>query len=145
MDTFHWSLPGLSGQEFHALTNALLLKSGGQLEPTFSEVDKAEDVKEANDAASEETTRLDQLSNSSAYEKLKKTFLDRLAELAANEKRAGAVACTAMRELEDGIVVWVARNEGFKNEDNLFFDDLASRLAEFSRREDDSVSSLSQM
>ncbi|KAK2758341.1 hypothetical protein FQN54_004189 [Arachnomyces sp. PD_36] len=119
MNRFTWDLPGVNGPEFHALSNALRLRSGGQLEPTTITHLGAEEEHESDDDAPSDAPAL--ISDFSAHEHLKKRFLNRLAELAANEKKSGAVACTALRDLGERCVVWAAMNEGYKAEDGIFF------------------------
>lgn len=65
---------------------------------------------------------------------LKRRFLDCLAIFAANKKGATAVACSAMKEVEDKIVIWISRNQGFSDVDKRAFDDLERLLGSLSRK-----------
>lgn len=79
------------------------------------------------DAPSMNTRSAHQLSDS-GHGKLKRRFLDCLAEFAANKKGGAAVACSAMKEAEDNVVIWIARNEGFSDVDKPAFDKLGKAL-----------------
>jgi hypothetical protein len=57
----------------------------------------------------------------SGYRRLKQKFLDCLAEFAANRKGGTAVACSAMRESEDSVSIWIARNERFSEANKPIF------------------------
>lgn len=122
MNHFSWDVSGLNGAEFQALSNALRLRSGGHLEPTFAQIGSEEKL-EANDETDNDAASdlVNLISDFSDHVRLKKRFLDRLAELAANEKKPGAVACAAMREFDGPVVVWISRNEGFEERDVWFF------------------------
>ncbi|KAL8833124.1 MAG: hypothetical protein Q9170_004482 [Blastenia crenularia] len=130
---FDWNYPGLNWSHFHSLANLLSLRNGGQAEPsslsdTVLEEDWDPDNNGDGDAASMDTTSARQLSMS-GHGRLQRRFLDCLAEFAANKKGGTAVACSAMKEAEDNVVIWVARNEGFSDVDKLTFDKLGELLA----------------
>lgn len=63
---------------------------------------------------------------------MKEKILDCLAEFAANKKGGKTVACTTMKEDEDEVTLWVARNEGFQQEDTLVFEKLSNFLSQLS-------------
>lgn len=77
-------------------------------------------------------TRLAHKISDSGHGRLKRKFLDGLAELAANKKSGIAVACTAMKEAENNVVIWIARNEGFSGVDKPTFDRLEKLLGSLS-------------
>ena len=68
----------------------------------------------------------------SGHERLKRRFLDCLAVFAANKRGGIVVACSAMKEAEDNVVIWIARNEGFPDVDKLVFNKLGKVLGSFS-------------
>ena len=131
-ESFEWDRSGLNWSHFHSLANLLSLRNGGQAEPsslsdTLLEEDLDIEDNRDGDAASMDTRFAHQISDS-GHEKLKRKFLDYLAEFAANKKGGTAVACTAMKEAEDSVVIWIARNEGFSNLDRPVFDELGRVL-----------------
>ena len=114
---FDWRYPGLEWSRFHSLANLLSLRNGGQAEPSVLsdialEEDQKSDDEDERDDASIDTRFANQLSES-GHERLKRKFLDCLAEIASNKKGGTAVSCAAMREAEDNVTVWVTRNDGF--------------------------------
>jgi hypothetical protein len=129
---FDWNRPGLNWAHFHSLANLLSLRNGGQAEPaalfdTVLEQDWKIHDDGGEDSLSVNTALLNQISDS-GHSRLKKGFLDGLAGFAANEKGGKAVACSAMKEGEDDVVIWLARNDGFSDEDQHVFDRLAELL-----------------
>ncbi|KAF2443258.1 hypothetical protein P171DRAFT_487209 [Karstenula rhodostoma CBS 690.94] len=104
-ETFNWNHPGLDWCHFHSLANLLSLRNGGQVETS----------------SLSDTVLVEDWSTDSGHGKLKRKFLDCLAEFAANEKGGTAVACSALKEAEDNFVIWVARNEGFLEVDKPVF------------------------
>ena len=132
-ERFDWNYPDLNWSHFHSLANLLSLRNGGQAEPsslsdTVLEEDWDSDNNEDGDAPSINTRFADKISDSGHW-RLKRRFLDCLAEFAANKKGGTAVACSAMKEAEDNVVIWIARNEGFSDVDKLVFDKLGKILA----------------
>ena len=135
-ESFNWHYPGLDRSEFHSLANLLSLRNGGQAEPrslsdTIIQEDWDADDNADGDASSLDTRLAHQISRS-GYERLKRRFLDCLAEFAANKKGGTAVACSAMKETEDNVVIWMTRNEGFSDADKLVFDRLGKALSSLS-------------
>ena len=137
-ETFDWNCPGLNWSHFHSLANLLSLRNGGQAEPsslsdttTVLQGDWDSDDNEDGDAPSIDTRVAHQISDS-GHGRLKRRFLDCLAEFAANKKGGTAVACSAMKEAEDNVVIWIARNEGFSDVDKLVFDNLGKMLGSLS-------------
>ncbi|KAL9055451.1 MAG: hypothetical protein Q9162_003549 [Coniocarpon cinnabarinum] len=136
-DSFDWDYPGLSWSRFHSLANLLSLRNDGQAELSSlserilegeSTLDDAED----GNTSSTNTRRADQITDS-GHEKLKRRFLDCLAEFAANRHGGIAVACSAMKEAEDNVIIFITRNEGFADVDQIMFDKLAEALSSLSR------------
>lgn len=118
---FDWNYPGLDWSRFHSLTNLLSLRNGGQAEPSVLsdialEEDQKSDDEDEQDDASIDTRFANQLSES-GHDRLKRKFLDCLAEIASNKKGGTAVACAVMKEAEESVTVWVTRNDGFSTID----------------------------
>ena len=130
---FDWTYPGLEWSRFHALATLLSMRNGGQAEPPFLPDKIADDDWSANEHENQDTESVDTSSphqiTDSGYGRLKRRFLDSLAEFAANKKGGAAVACTAMREGESSVEIWIARNEGFSDVDQFTFDRLGEMLA----------------
>lgn len=132
-ERFDWNHPGLNRAHFNALCNLLSLRNGGQVEPVWLP-DRDEVLEEDDwdvDAASVDTRNAHQISNS-GHDRLKKKFLDCLAEFAANRKNGKTVTCTAMKEAEDNVTLWIARNEGFPDQDKPLFNNLSELLSRLS-------------
>ena len=135
-ESFDWNYPGLNWSHCHSLANLLSLRNGGQAEPssfsnTLLEEDWDPDNNGDEDAPSINTKVADKISDS-GHGRLKRRFLDCLAEFAANKKGGTAVACSAMKEVEDNVVIWIARNEGFSDVDKLMFAKVGNMLASLS-------------
>lgn len=131
-ETFDWNFSEFGRTHFNALANLLSLRNGGQVEPaSFPDDVLEEDFNDDWDAASVDTRKADQISDS-GHNRLKRKFLDCLAEFAANRKSGKTVACTAMKEAEDNVTVWIARNEGFPDEDKPLFNKLSALLSRLS-------------
>ncbi|KAF2806940.1 uncharacterized protein BDZ99DRAFT_573630 [Mytilinidion resinicola] len=110
-ETFDWSFPGLDKAHFTALANLLSLRNGGQVEEAWLPDDVLEEYYD---------------------DELKKKFLDCLAEFAANRKGGRAVVATAMKESEDSVTLWIARNEGFPELERPVYDRLGKLLGRLS-------------
>jgi len=133
-DKFVWSLPGLDKYRFAAFGNLLALRNGGQVEPASlpENVLDGNESENGSETSSIDTDRPGQISRVS-YRKLMRKFLDYLAEFAANKKGGKSVACTAMREAEESVIIWIARNGGFHSiEKQLFEESLADLLSNIS-------------
>ncbi|OGM40065.1 hypothetical protein ABOM_011281 [Aspergillus bombycis] len=144
VEHFNWaSSPNLNQHHFISFANLLALRNGGQVEPAWSlhdfedeearEEEEEEEEEETNpdtagDANSVNTNQVQQISDS-GHSRLKRKFLDCLAELAANDKGARFVACSGMTEGEDEVTVWISRNEGFRDVDYAVFGRLGGLLA----------------
>jgi hypothetical protein len=121
-DGFDWNIPGLNKHHFTAFANLLALRNGGQVE-LVSLGDGVHDENEPDDSSdtvSINTSSPHQIS-SSDNNRLKREFLDSLAEFAANKKGGKSVSCCILREAEEAVTIWIARNEGFQPQDNPFF------------------------
>ncbi|KAF2848346.1 hypothetical protein T440DRAFT_491243 [Plenodomus tracheiphilus IPT5] len=133
---FRLHYPGLDKTQFHSLANLLSLRNEGQAEPSFlSDVVLEHDwnVSESEDGhASSMGTHLAHQISSSEHGALKQKSLDCLAEFAANKKGGRAVACSAMEEAVDSVIVWIARNEGFEDVDHPVFYKLREFLGSLS-------------
>lgn len=131
-ESFDWNFSGFGRTHFNALANLLSLRNGGQVEPVSLPDDVLEaDLNDDWDAASVDTTKAHQISDS-GHNRLKRKFLDCLAEFAANMKNGKTVACTAMKEAEDNVTVWIARNEGFPDQEKPLFSKLSVLLSSMS-------------
>lgn len=114
---FDWNYPGLDWSRFHSLENLLSLRNGGQAKPSSSSDTVLEDDWDLDDDGDGDAdtpsidTRVAHQISDSGHDRLKRRFFDCLAEYAANKKGGTAVACSAMKEAEDSVVIWIARNE----------------------------------
>lgn len=134
-ECFDWTYPGLNHSHFHSLANLLALRNGGQAEPLSSpeialDADWYFDDAEEAETESIATGFAHKISDS-GHEKLKRKFLDCLAEFASNEKGGAGVACSAMKEGEDNVTLWIARNDGFSDTDKVVFNELGKMLGSF--------------
>lgn len=131
-ETFNWDHPSLEFSHFHSLANLLSLRNGGQAEASslsnvvLDEVCSS-DEEDDEGTPSENTVRAHRIADS-GHGKLKRKFLDCLAEFAANKKGGTAVACSAMKEAKKNVVIWVARNQGFLEADKPVFKKLGIML-----------------
>ncbi|KAG6835614.1 hypothetical protein H0H93_016490 [Arthromyces matolae] len=116
--TFPWGSHGLDKSRFEAYAKLLRLRNGGQIErpSDFSEIPDEQPVTELAELEGPESVRMNTLSSLSDH-KLKKAFLDRLSELVANAKAPQFVSSSLMIEWEDRVIILVARNNGFREED----------------------------
>ncbi|OCK75458.1 hypothetical protein K432DRAFT_429412, partial [Lepidopterella palustris CBS 459.81] len=131
-ESFDWNFPGLSRTHFNALANLLSLRNGGQVEPaSLPDEVLDEDCNDDWDAASVDTRNAHQISDS-GYNRLKRKFLDCLAEFAANKQSGKTVTCTAMKEAEDNVTFWIARNGGFPDQEKPLFNKLSELLSKLS-------------
>ncbi|KAI4657951.1 uncharacterized protein J4E78_006341 [Alternaria triticimaculans] len=136
MENFDWSRSDLNRTHFHSLANLLSLRNGGQVEPTVKfdtepELDLEVNDEEDWESRSVNTALANQISES-GHGKLKRRFLDAVAGFAANKKGGTAVACSAMKEAENDVVIWLARNDGFSNGDRPAFEKLGAILSSLS-------------
>lgn len=121
--SLHFTPKSLNRARFQAYEKLILLKSGGQAEPLEDSLafltydDEGSDAGEGDDDSTAPTTLFD-----GGEDKMKRAFLDRLAELVANENGGPHVSATLMIEWPDRVVVLVAKNRGIDK-------DLATFLA----------------
>jgi hypothetical protein len=138
-ETFNWDCPGLNWSHFHSLANLLSLRNGGQAEASSisdAVVDEDYSIDNNDDEGTPSVNTIcAHLITDSGHGRLKQKFLDCLAEFAANKKGGTAVACSAMRESEDSVSIWIARNEGFSEADKPIFTVLERWLESYSRGE----------
>lgn len=108
-ESFDWNYPGLDWSHFHALANLLSLRNGGQAEPSSLPDIVLEDDWDSDEDKDGHTpsmdTRLAHQISDSGHGRLKRKFLDCLAEFAANKHGGAAVACSAMKEAEDNVLI----------------------------------------
>jgi hypothetical protein len=84
-----------------------------------------------SDSGSVDTTQPQPISQS-GHDTLKRKFLNCLAECAANKKGGQSVACSAMKEAEESVTIWITRNEGFQEHGKSIFDRVAGCLSKLS-------------
>jgi hypothetical protein len=130
---FDWSLPRLDKRHFTAFANLLALRNGGQVEPASLHDDMLHEDESSDDgdAVSIDTSRPHRISDS-GHNRLKRKFLDCLAEFTANIKSGKSVACSSMREGEENVTLWITRNEGFQTPEVPLFDRLSELLSSLS-------------
>lgn len=131
-ETFNWDYPGLDFSHFHSLANLLSLRNGGRAEASSlldAVLDEGCSSDEDGDEGTprENTVRAHRIADS-GHGKLKRKFLDCLAEFPANKKGGTEVACSAMTEAEENVFIWVIRNEGFSEADKPVFEKLGMIL-----------------
>ncbi|KPM42451.1 hypothetical protein AK830_g4100 [Neonectria ditissima] len=114
--SFLWESHGLDKSRFEAYAKLLRLRNGGQIEEAshFSEkADEQMELADLNDTDSIDMNTLSPINNN----KLKRSFLDRLSELVANEKGGPYVSSSLMIEWPDRVDILVAKNNGIKEGD----------------------------
>ncbi|KAK3298729.1 uncharacterized protein B0H64DRAFT_81498 [Chaetomium fimeti] len=131
---FDWETNGLDRAKFEALTKLLRLRYHGQVgAPTRfdeSHLYTPDDGDLALDDA--DSTKVSTLADFGSS-RLQRAFLDRLAELVANEKGGRHVSATLMTNSHDEVRVFVARNSKFRPRDEAFMkctEALLRRIAE---------------
>ncbi|KAJ4000321.1 hypothetical protein F5050DRAFT_1839842 [Lentinula boryana] len=110
--SFTWETQKL--RVFNALINLLSLRNGRQLE-----------LKCVNQSAP---------FVNDPHRQIKQRFLDRFAEVISNQRGAEHVACTIMRESGDHVVIWVARNGGFRVKDISFLEKFSAEMCALAAR-----------
>jgi hypothetical protein len=126
---FDWEANGLNRARFEALTKLLRLRYHGQVEGP-----RRFDEKQQN-AEIEDDFVLDELESDKAalltnfdHDRLRRAFLDRLAELVANEKGGRHVSATMMVSGPDTVGIFVARNSTFRTKDLRFLEQIEEQL-----------------
>lgn len=132
-------LPGLEGWDksrFEAYAKLLRLKNGGQIEEASdsNSTETADEQMEFSDLNSPDSVNVEPLSRFDET-KLKRSFLDRLSELIANEKGGPHVSASLMVEWPDRVDVLVAKNTGFRENDPSIqlLETIASSLRDISK------------
>lgn len=127
------SLEGWDKSKFEAYAKLLRLKNGGQIEEASDSTERA-DEQEISDLDSPDSVNVKPLSRFDET-KLKRSFLDRLSELVANEKGGQHVSASLMVEWPDRVDVLVAKNTGFRESDPSvqFLETIASSLRGISK------------
>ena len=123
-ENFDWKANGLDRARFEALAKLLRLRYHGQVEaptrfddePQLHSPDNDDVDFELDDADSATAATLADFNIS----RLRSAFLDRLAELVANEKGGHHVSATLMMNSHDQVRVFVARNSKFRPRDEEF-------------------------
>jgi hypothetical protein len=95
------------------------------------EIDLEYEADDNDDIVSIDTSMPHQISDS-GHHRLKRRFLDSLAEFAAKEHGPLFVACAAMRESEGEVRILITRIEGFQSLDHEFFERLSKLLSSWS-------------
>lgn len=113
-ESFHWASQRLiHGSRFQAYAKLLKLRSGGQADrPEYSTAFLADDEPgdEESDAGEDTNDSVARaMLSDSREDRMKRAFLDRLAELVANAKGGPHVSATMMIEWPDRAVVLVAK------------------------------------
>ncbi|KAK5661582.1 hypothetical protein OQA88_9678 [Cercophora sp. LCS_1] len=120
-ERFDWETNGLDRARFEALTKLLRLRYHGQVgvptrfdEPHLYAPDDGDIA--LDDADSTKLSTLVHFGSS----RLQRAFLDRLAELVANEKGGRHVSAASMTNSQDEVRVFVARNSKLRPRDEAF-------------------------
>ncbi|KAK0615560.1 hypothetical protein B0T17DRAFT_497172 [Bombardia bombarda] len=133
---------------FDGLAKLLRLRYHGQVEAPSRAEDLWQDdeaIAATNDLAEGHETQQEQDSAHSTKaatladfnsDRLKRFFLDRLAELVANEKGGRHVTATMMITGPDKVTVLIAKNNGLRPRDKHFLDIIAAQLREIARGSD---------
>jgi len=124
-EKFDWKEQGLDRSRFEALTKLLRLRHQGQVEtPTRYDDDHDDDNIPETDCSSVKASPPSDLEAG----RLRRQFLDRLAELMANQKGGRHVAATAMSVSPNSVKVTVAKNDKFRLTDKEFLERVQSLL-----------------
>jgi hypothetical protein len=125
MSDFQWSRTQFEERWFHVL--ACLLRRRKQQQDTDTAITLGAESSgsleddEESDAYNDETTR--NIAKEHKKPKLRRNFLDRLAEVMAHDispsKKADDVCATGMLEYEDHVTVYVAKNGGLRDDGRI--------------------------
>lgn len=126
---FDWEANGLNRAKFEALTKLLRLHYHGQVEPPSRFDELQHDARTDDDAVFDDidSTKALRLTDFN-LDHLRRVFLDRLAELVANEKGGRHVAATMMVDGQDKVDVFVTRNDEFRANDVTFLEQTEALL-----------------
>lgn len=126
---FDWEANGLNRARFEALTKLLRLRYHGQVEPPSRFDELQHDARTDGDAVFDDVDSTMALTLTDFNpDHLRRVFLDRLAELVANEKGGRHVAATMMVNGQDKVDVFVARNDKFRPNDVTFLEQTEALL-----------------
>ena len=138
---FHWGLDGLDEARFQAFASLLRLKTGGQFQaPSDNRPTKPSGINLNALQTSWVEDRIDgdELSDNDSVcpgdfetfddERLKRQFLDRLAEIIANVKGGPHVTATLLVDWPDYAKVFVAKNYGLTESDRDFLTELQDNI-----------------
>jgi hypothetical protein len=126
---FDWEASGLNRPQFKALTKLLRLRYHGQVEPPSRFDELQHDAKTDDDSVfdDDDSTKALTLTDFDP-DRLRRVFLDRLAELVANEKGGRHVAAAMMVNGQDKVDVFIARNDKFRPKDVTFIEQTGALL-----------------
>lgn len=133
--SFHWASQGLNQAQFQAYTKLLRLRSGGQVENSVNSsqfLDNDDDEDDMDDTEDSSSLCPDILCDSNE-DKVKRAFLDRLAEVVSPSKGGQHVSASLMAQWDDRVEILVAKNSGIVREDATwtFLKDLEDRLRRY--------------
>jgi hypothetical protein len=133
-ESFRWGEKGLDNARFQAFAKILRIRNGGQVEPPTSydnirDEDEDEDMKIDADDNSTKTQTLTDFDD----KRLRRSFLDRIAELVANIKGGRHVTAALMVESPEEVQVFVAKNQGVEENEIAFLKELETRLRSIAR------------
>lgn len=126
---FEWEANGINRARFEALTKLLRLRYHGQVEPPFRFDEPQHDARTDGDSVFDDVNSTMALTLTDFNpDHLRRVFLDRLAELVANEKGGQHIAATMVVNGRDKVVVFVARNDKFRLNDVTFLEQTEALL-----------------
>lgn len=126
---FDWEANGLNRAKFEALTKLLRLRYHGQVEHSSRFDELQHDARTDDDAVFDDVDSTKALTLTDVNpDHLRRVFLDRLAQLVANEKGGRHVAATMMVNGQDKVDVFVARNDKFRPNDVTFLEQTEALL-----------------
>lgn len=131
-----WRFPVETESEIVALAAVCRLKRQQRepLEPaTEGDSGRWSDDEELDDEDDCVSLRIASLTTDST-KTIKRTFLDRLAEILCSHKHASYVTCTSMIEYEDAITIVVARNAKWTDADVRILDGVAAIMEKIASR-----------
>jgi hypothetical protein len=136
-DRLHRDLEGLNGRRFQAYTALLWLQNGGEEdEPNWSwnartapeESESFSDDEDTKTAVAQGLCDFDE-------PRLKRAFLDGIAELVSNVRNGKHDAASVLVETRDGYTVLVTKDNEFEEDDELFLKKLEASLSKISQTE----------
>lgn len=109
--TFTWASQGLDQARFQALAKLLRLRSGGQIEEPEDSIHYLDIELERKDVSDNDSTTTTVI-HDTGQTRLKRAFLDRLAEVVSEVKGGPDVSASLMIEWTDKVDILVAKNTG---------------------------------